>query len=30
VNEWWLSRNLRPFSVPSAFFDVQQIDAAMR
>jgi hypothetical protein len=23
VNELWLSCNLRPFSTPSAFFDVQ-------
>jgi hypothetical protein len=29
-NGCWLSCNLRPFSVPSAFFDAQQTDAAMR
>jgi hypothetical protein len=30
MNEFWLSCNLRPFSMSSAFFDVQQTDAAMR
>ena len=30
MNELWSSCNLRPFSVPSVFFDVHQTDAAMR
>ena len=27
MNKFWSSCNLRPFSVPSAFFDVRQTDA---
>ena len=30
MNEFYLSCNLHRFLVPSAFFDVQQIEAATR